>query len=79
MIVRREPVTFKHPVTVYVPVFQKDFDDEGNLLYYPTFEYSFSSATTDEQFAWSLEPDYVLELNGEFNATTKPLEISDDD
>lgn len=78
MIIRRRSIHYKHSVTVYVPVFQKDFDKDGNLLGSPTFEHSFADATSDEQLAYSMNPDYVLVLNGEFDATTKPLEIQDE-
>lgn len=79
MIIRREPVTYKHPVKVFVPVFQKDFDEDGELLYSPSFVYSYADATDDEQMAWVGNPAFVMELNGEFNATTKPLVIADDE
>jgi hypothetical protein len=58
---------------VFIPVFQKDFDDDGSLLSYPRFEYRYAEATQDEQLAWSMEPDYVLELNGIFYATTNSI------
>lgn len=79
MIVRRKPITYKHPVKVFVPVFQKDFDHNGDLLYSPSFIYSWEFATEDEQMAWVGNPAFVMELNGEFNATTKPLVIPDED
>lgn len=80
MIIKREPITYEHDVVKYVPVFQKDFNDEtGELLFSPTFEYSMEYATSDEQMAWSFEPDYVLELHGHFKATTKPLVLKDEE
>jgi hypothetical protein len=62
----KKNITYEHPVRFYVPVYQ--IETKGGT---PTFTYSMADATTDEQMAWSLEPDYVLELNGYFNATTK--------
>jgi len=38
-----------------------------------------ADAQDDEQMAWSLEPDYVLELKGQFKATTKDIELGEDD
>jgi len=79
IVVKRKPVHFKHDVIVYVPVFQTDFEANGKLNGYPAFKYSFSDATQDEQMAWSMGPDYVLELRGHFDATTKPLIIKDEE
>jgi hypothetical protein len=62
-----EEVHFQHEVTYYVPYYLKT--DDG----YPTFEYSMSEATTDEQMAWSFEPYGVFELKGTFDAKTPPL------
>jgi hypothetical protein len=77
--VKRRPIQFKHDVVVYVPVFQIDFDSNGELNSYPTFHYSYADATQDEQMACSLEPDYILELRGHFDATTKPLIIKEEE
>jgi hypothetical protein len=77
--VKRKNITYDHEVTFFVPVFQRDFKDDGDLTYSPCFQYSMSDATADEQMAWSHEPDYVLELFGRFNATTKDLIIKDDE
>lgn len=74
----RKPVHFKHPIKIYIPVFQKDFDENGDLLFSPTFEYSYADATEDEQMAYSLNPSYVLELNGEFDAVTKSIEFGEE-
>jgi hypothetical protein len=38
---------------------------------YPTFTYSLSDASPDLQLVLSLEPDYVFELTGEFDAIAK--------
>lgn len=57
-------VRYKHSVRLYVPVFQVE----------NTFEYSLTFASTDEQMVASMSPDYILELNGEFDATTKELD-----
>jgi hypothetical protein len=64
-------ITYEHPVTMYVPVYQKSFDVDGSLLSAPTFEYSLSEASTDQQLIASMNPDYILELRGYFNATTR--------
>lgn len=78
-LVKRKPITYEHDAIVYVPVFQKDFDKEGNLLYSPTFEYSLANADHDPELVASMKPDYILELRGTFKATTKPLVIEDDE
>lgn len=78
IVVKRKPITYDHPTVVYVPVYQQDFDDDGELLHSPTFRYSMADATHDEQMAWSMNPDYVLKLEGYFKATTKPLIIGEE-
>jgi hypothetical protein len=75
VLVRIKPITFEYPITYYVPVFQKNFTDEGDPKFSLTFTYSLSEASQDEQMAWSFNPDYVLELSGYFKATTKPFLI----
>jgi len=75
VVVKRRQITYDHPTTVYVPVYQIDFDDNGQLRSSPTFQYSLSEATQDEQMAASFNPDYILVLEGHFKATTKPLVI----
>lgn len=77
--IKRKPIRYTHNEIVYVPVFQKDFNDAGELEYTSTFEYSFEHATHDEQLAYSMNPDYVLVLKGTFDATTKPIELGEDD
>lgn len=67
-----------HDVTLYVPVYQINFDKDGKPLMFPTFEYSMGDATHDEQMAWSFEPDYVLTLKGTFDAKTQPFIIKGD-
>jgi hypothetical protein len=62
-----EPIHYKHEVTVYVPCF------ETNEAGYPSFNYSYADATSDEQMAWSMNPDYVLVLKGTFDAKTQPF------
>jgi hypothetical protein len=79
VLVKRESLTYEHDVTVYIPVFQKDFNDDGTLMSSPTFEYRFTEADSDEQMVASLEPDYILELTGKFKATTKPLMVRADE
>lgn len=79
VVVKRKPITYDHPTVVYVPVFQQDFEEDGELSSSPTFRYSLADATHDEQLAWSMGADYVLKLEGHFNATTKPLIIGDSD
>lgn len=78
IVVKRKPITYDHESVYYVPVFQKDFDEEGNLTYSPTFVYSLLDATEDQQMAASFDPDYILELKGHFKATTKDLIIKDE-
>ena len=75
VLVKRKPITFEHDVTIYVPVFQKDFKENGELEGYPTFSYSYEMASNDELMVASMEPDYILELTGKFKATTKPFTI----
>ena len=76
VLVRIKPITFDHPEIFYVPVFQKNFKENGEPEFSPCFEYSMSLATSDEQMAWSFKPDYVLILTGHFHATTKPFMVS---
>jgi len=76
--IKRKPITYEHDVVYYVPVYQKDFNENGELNPSPTFTYSLSEATPDQQMAASFEPDYILELKGHFKATTKPLVIKDE-
>lgn len=75
VFVKITPVTFDHDVTYYVPVFQTNFDLITGMPSLPHFEYSLSDATDNEEMAWSCSPDYVLELKGRFNATTKPFKV----
>ncbi len=77
--IKRKPIHFNHEEIYYVPVFQKDFNEDGSLNSYPTFVHSMTDATTDEQMAYSCNPDYVLVLKGTFDATTKPIEIEDEE
>lgn len=65
-----ESIHFKDEVTYYVPVF---FRNDETFPGYPSFTYSMEDATTDEQMAWSFEPDYVLKLTGTFDAKTPPI------
>jgi hypothetical protein len=76
--IHRDPIAYRHDVVFYVPVFQKNFDDDGNVLMFSTFEYSLSNATQDHQMAASMEPDYILELRGNFNARIKPFKVGGD-
>lgn len=78
VLVKIKPIRFHHDEVIYVPVFQKNFDEDGKPLFSPTFSYSLSMATHDEQMAWSFEPDYVMELRGTFDATTKPFVIKEE-
>lgn len=64
-------ITYEHPVTIYVPVYQKSFAEDGTLLSTPTFQYSLGEASEDEQLIASLKPDYILKLEGYFKATTR--------
>ena len=75
VVVKLKPITYDHESIYYIPVFQKNFDEQGNPLIPPTFEYNMTYATTDEQMAASFEPDYIFELKGHFKATTKPIVI----
>jgi hypothetical protein len=65
---RRQPFHYCHDVTLYVPCFQDNTNPE-----YPTFYYSTKDATVDEQMCLAEEPDYVLVLQGKFDAMTKPV------
>lgn len=77
VLVKIKPTRFEHDVIIYIPVFQKNFDDDGQPLHYPTFVYSLADGSDDEQMAWSAKPDYVLELKGRFDATTKSFIVGD--
>lgn len=55
---------FHHHIKVYVPVYQVG----------TTFQYSLVDGTQDQQMVASMAPDYILELTGEFDATTKDLD-----
>lgn len=79
MLIKRKQLHFKHPVKIYIPVYQNDFDENGNLNAYSTFTYNYSEATEDYNMAASMNPDYILELNGEFDAITKPIELKDEE
>lgn len=69
-----EPIQFEHDVIYYVPVFQVNPGDKDDLFPgYPNFTHHMGDATLDSQMAYSMEPDYVLELTGVFKATTKPF------
>jgi hypothetical protein len=74
-----KPIRYNHESVYFVPVFQKNFKDDGTPEYSPTFTYSFELCTSDEQMAWSFEPDYVLVLKGTFDATTQPFIIKGDE
>jgi len=61
-------------VTLYVPCYQKNPDGRGDdFPGYPTFEIRYSEASQDQQMVAMLEPDYILELNGTFDAMTQPF------
>jgi len=72
-----EEIHYNTEEIVYVPVFQVNFDEDGNKRY-SSFVYSYSDATTDEQMAWACGPDYVFVLKGTFDAKTKPYIIKDE-
>lgn len=78
LIIKRKPIVFEHDVILYVPVFQRDFEDDGTLSFNPYFIYSYENASQDLQFVASLSPDYILELKGTFKAETKPIIFQDD-
>ncbi len=65
-----EAILFNHKVVYYVPCYQTNPPDEPG---YPSFTYRMEEATSDEQMAWSMKPDYVLKLTGTFNAKTQPF------
>lgn len=65
---KRESIHHKHEVIYYVPCYETT---EGG---YPSFTYNMCEATQDEQLAWSLNPDYVLKLEGIFDAKTQPFD-----
>lgn len=78
IVIKRKPIHYEHDVVFYVPVYQKNFDENGEPCT-PTFEYSLNGAYSDLQMVESFEPDYILELKGYFNAITKPVIIKGDD
>lgn len=63
----RESIHYKHNVRVYVPCFEVT-NDVGSK----TFQYSYSEAGEDLELVLSSQPDYVLVLNGCFDAKTQP-------
>lgn len=65
---------FKSSITYYVPVFKINKDNKG-FPYYPTFEIDIAMATTDEQMAYSFEPDEVLVLAGSYDWDTDKNEL----
>lgn len=73
MFKNQESIHYEHDVTIYVPCFYTM--DAG----YPGFTCDYSLATSDEQLALSMEPDYVLVLNGKFDAKTQPYSKHVDD
>jgi hypothetical protein len=76
VLIRIKPTEYESESVYYVPVFQQNFGEDGNLLFSPTFTYDMSLATTDQQMAESFKPDYILELRGIFKATTKSFTIN---
>lgn len=66
-------IHFKHTVTVYIPCYIKypDSEDENG----PTFQYSYADGSCDQQLVASLNPDYILELSGVFDAKTQPYDL----
>lgn len=72
MKTKYESIHFEHEVYFYVPVYFKLPVDSSD---YPTFEYRLEEATSDEQMAWSFNPDYVLKLTGKFDAKTQPFDL----
>lgn len=78
VLVRIKPIEYAHESIYYVPVFQKNFKQNGDPMFTPSFTYDLSMASTDEQMAASFDPDYILELRGTFKATTKPFKVGGD-
>lgn len=73
MTSKKDPIHYKHETVVFVPCFQKN--PEPGETGSPTFTYSLADATSDEQMAYSMNPDYVLVLKGEFDAKTQPYDL----
>lgn len=68
---KNKPIRYNFAIKVFVPVYQSP---KGTLPPgYETFHFSYADACSDEQLVLSLKPDYVLELNGHFDATTKSV------
>lgn len=78
IIVKKKPMHYKHTVVYYVPVFQVNFDENGNLLNNPSFQYNLGMGDTDVQLIASYNPDYILELKGDFDATTKDIILKEE-
>lgn len=69
---------FKHKSIFYIPCFQKNKIYEGadgQLHVTSAFEYRMEDATTDEQMAASMNPDYIFVVEGEFDAKTQPFDL----
>lgn len=67
-----DPIEFNHPIKVFIPVFQVNPTTETE---HPTFTFNMKDASSDETAVASQEPDYILELNGVFDAKTKPYKL----
>ena len=63
-----QSVNYNMEIKYYVPCFQIDPDVVG----YPSYEIAMHLADSDEQFIYSMKPDYVLELTGHFKSNTNP-------
>jgi DNA helicase IV len=78
VIIKRKEIHYQHESFIYIPWFQKDFEEDGTLRFSPTFE-NHGDYYHDEQMAWATGADYVQELKGEFNVKTKPFKIGGPD
>ena len=69
-----ESIHFEHDEVVYVPCYQVNptLADPNKG---PTFRYSLSEASHDEQMVASMNPDYILVLRGKFDAKTQPFDM----
>lgn len=74
-----DSIHHEYEVIYYIPCFQVNpgyqYQFKSSIHdSHPSFEYSMEHATTDEQMAWAMNPDYVLKLSGKFSAKTQPFD-----
>lgn len=69
-----ESIHYNHEVEIYVPCFLKNPKSDKDS--YPTFEFCMKDASSDYNLVASMEPDYILEPTGRFDAKTQPFDLS---